>query len=45
MKGKIGKPVVDKFAEANVKDVVKAIKAERPKTETLADKVKQVLQK
>lgn len=45
MRGKIEKPVVDKMAEANINETVRAVKAERPKIETLTDKVKQVLKK
>jgi hypothetical protein len=44
-KAEVERPAVDRMADANVKEVVRQIEAERPKQETLADKVKQVLSK
>lgn len=42
--GQVVRPVVDRAAEANVNEVVRQIQAEKPKDETLIEKVKKTLE-
>jgi len=43
--GKVDRPLIDKLADANVKEQVRKIEAEKPKEPTLQEKVKEVLAK
>ena len=43
--GQVDRPLIDKLADANVKEKVRKIEAEKPKEPTLQEKVKEVLGK
>jgi len=41
----VDRPAVDKMAEANIKQKVEEIRVEKPKDQTLTERVKDVLKK